>query len=43
VEGPEFDAHKVDFGELLKRQMVYVGEEKLALERWQGRRCVPVE
>jgi len=43
VEGPEFDAHKVDFGELLKRQMAYLSEEKLALQRWQERRCVPHE
>jgi len=43
VEGPEFDAHKVDFGELLKRQMAYVSEEKMALQRWQSRRCVPNE
>ncbi|MFP3985079.1 MAG: sulfide/dihydroorotate dehydrogenase-like FAD/NAD-binding protein [Candidatus Bathyarchaeia archaeon] len=39
VEGPEFDAHKVDFGELLKRQMVYLSEEKLALERLRNRKC----
>jgi ferredoxin--NADP+ reductase len=43
VEGPEFDAHKVDFGELLKRQMAYLSEEKLALQRWQEGRCVPSE
>lgn len=39
VDGPEFDAHLVNFGELLKRQMVYVTEEKVALQRLQGRRC----
>jgi len=38
VDGPEFDAHKVDFGELIKRQMMYTSEEKLALERWEKRR-----
>lgn len=43
VEGPEFDAHKVDFGELLKRQMAYVSEEKLALQRWQSRGCTANE
>lgn len=43
VEGPEFDAHKVDFGELLKRQMAYMSEEKLALQRWQSRGCTPNE
>jgi len=36
VEGPEFDAHQVDFGELLKRQMVFLSEEKLALQRLQS-------
>ncbi len=39
VEGPEFDAHKVDFGELLKRQMVYLSEEKQALERLRSNGC----
>ena len=39
VEGPEFDAHEVDFGELLKRQMAYTTEEKMALQRLQERRC----
>jgi ferredoxin--NADP+ reductase len=39
VEGPEFDAHKVDFNELLKRQSAYVSEEKQALQRWQNRGC----
>lgn len=43
VEGPEFDAHKVDFGELMKRQMAYVSEEKLALQRWQNRGCTSNE
>jgi ferredoxin--NADP+ reductase len=39
VDGPEFDAHKVDFGELLKRQMAYLSEEKMALQHMQQRRC----
>jgi ferredoxin--NADP+ reductase len=39
VEGPEFDAHEVDFGELLKRQTAYLAEEKLCLQRLQERRC----
>ena len=39
VDGPEFDAHKVNFGELLKRQIAFVAEEKIALERWENRRC----
>jgi ferredoxin--NADP+ reductase len=43
VDGPEFDAHKVDFGELLKRQMAYMTEEKMALQRLQERRCTHAE
>lgn len=31
VEGPEFDAHKVDFKGLMNRLRCYVNEEKLAL------------
>lgn len=43
VEGPEFDAHEVDFGELMKRQIVYLSEEKVSLQKWQGRRRIPNE
>ena len=32
VDGPEFDAHQVDFDLLLKRQRFYLEEEKCALE-----------
>lgn len=39
VDGPEFDAHQVDFGELLKRQVAYMSEEKLALQHMLERRC----
>lgn len=39
VEGPEFDAHEVDFAELLKRQMAFATEEKMALHRLQETRC----
>jgi ferredoxin--NADP+ reductase len=31
VDGPEFDAHQVDFDELIKRQRTFLSEEKLAL------------
>src|SRR3990170_5503488 len=31
-EGPEFDAHQVDFDELIKRLRMYQTEEKLALQ-----------
>lgn len=32
VDGPEFDAHQVDFDELMSRQRTYKPEEKAALE-----------
>jgi len=35
VDGPDFDAHKVDFDELLLRLSRFVPKEKLALEKWQ--------
>lgn len=34
VDGPEFDGHQVDFDELVKRQRMYLAEEKVALERY---------
>jgi ferredoxin--NADP+ reductase len=34
VEGPEFDAHLVDFDSLQKRNAMYREFEKLALERF---------
>ncbi len=37
VDGPEFDAHEVDFGELLTRQKAYAHEERCALDRWMKR------
>lgn len=33
VEGPEFDAHQVDFDQLAKRNAAYREQERLALER----------
>ena len=35
VDGPEFDAHQVDWDLLLARQRFYLDEEKQAVERWQ--------
>lgn len=32
VDGPEFDAHEVDFTELIRRQRAFIEEEKKALE-----------
>jgi ferredoxin--NADP+ reductase len=33
VDGPEFDAHQVDFDELARRNRAYVSQEKFVLER----------
>ncbi len=38
-DGPEFDAHKVDFDELIKRQQMFLSKEKLALQLWENGRC----
>jgi ferredoxin--NADP+ reductase len=35
VDGPEFDAHKVDWDLLLARQQFYEKEEQRAMEHWQ--------
>jgi ferredoxin--NADP+ reductase len=33
VDGPEFDAHKVDFDELTRRTRAYLDEERLVREQ----------
>jgi ferredoxin/flavodoxin---NADP+ reductase len=35
VDGPEFDAHLVDFDTLMLRNRAYAGDEKLSLERYE--------
>jgi ferredoxin--NADP+ reductase len=35
VDGPEFDAHQVDFDELMARQRLYLDQEKEAVEKWE--------
>jgi len=35
VDGPEFDAHQVNFGELIQRLKGYVPEEKLAFQHYE--------
>ena len=35
VDGPEFDAHQVDFDTLILRNRAYAEEEKVALERYE--------
>jgi len=34
IDGPEFDAHQIDFDELIMRLGGYSNEEKLAYERY---------
>jgi len=34
VDGPDFDAHEVDFDELMKRQRLFVEHERRALHGW---------
>ncbi len=34
VDGPEFDGHKVDYDELIKRQQAYLPQEKQSLEQY---------
>ena len=36
VDGPEFDAHQVDFDLLMQRLAAYREQEKQALDRWRG-------
>ncbi|MCJ7440143.1 MAG: hypothetical protein MUO25_00990, partial [Thermoanaerobaculaceae bacterium] len=36
VDGPEFDAHKVDFDLLIKRLRMYLPEEQVARERFMA-------
>lgn len=37
IDGPEFDAHLVDFDQLLTRQRIYLDEESKALKLHEGR------
>ncbi len=39
VDGPEFDAHQVDFDRLMQRQRIYPEEEREALERHHASHC----
>ncbi|MDP8214804.1 MAG: sulfide/dihydroorotate dehydrogenase-like FAD/NAD-binding protein, partial [Candidatus Euphemobacter frigidus] len=36
VDGPDFDAHQVDFEELVQRQKIYLPQEKESLQRYEG-------
>jgi len=39
VDGPEFDAHQVDFDNLMQRQRYYMEHEKEALALWKEHQC----
>jgi ferredoxin--NADP+ reductase len=39
VDGPEFDAHKVDWESMLSRMSFYKAEEKLSVENWRQHEC----
>jgi ferredoxin--NADP+ reductase len=39
VDGPEFEAHAVDWDNVLARLSFYRGEERLALEHWKDHEC----
>ena len=39
VDGPEFDAHQVDFDTLMQRQRIYQREEREALDVYHNDRC----
>lgn len=39
VDGPEFDAHTVDFDNLMQRQRYYMEHEKEALMQWKEHQC----
>jgi len=39
VDGPEFDAHKVNWDVMLSRMAFYRAEEQLSVERWKQHQC----
>ncbi len=39
VDGPEFDAHLVDFEELMNRQRIYLDEEEITLQKFGEEKC----
>jgi ferredoxin--NADP+ reductase len=43
VDGPEFDAHEVDFDTLIMRNRAFAEEEKQAMERYQCEQTVRYE
>jgi ferredoxin/flavodoxin---NADP+ reductase len=43
VDGPEFDAHQVDFDTLIRRNRAYAAEEKVSLERYESQQTARFE
>ncbi|MEK6285578.1 MAG: sulfide/dihydroorotate dehydrogenase-like FAD/NAD-binding protein [Acidobacteriota bacterium] len=43
VDGPEFDAHQVDFDTLIRRNRAYAQEEKVSLERFENEQVARFE
>jgi len=43
VDGPEFDAHQVDFDTLMRRNRAYAHEEKISVERYENERVARFE
>lgn len=43
VDGPEFDAHQVDFDTLIRRNRAYAVEEQISLERFENEQCARFE
>jgi ferredoxin--NADP+ reductase len=43
VDGPEFDAHQVDFDMLIRRNRAYAQEEKISLERYENEQVARFE
>jgi dihydroorotate dehydrogenase B-like protein len=39
VDGPEFDAHQVDFDLLMRRQAMYREQEKRSYDEYEAHRC----
>jgi len=39
VDGPEFDAHEVDFEELIMRNRTYIDLEKVSYDKYQNEKC----
>jgi ferredoxin--NADP+ reductase len=43
VDGPEFDAHQVDFDTLIRRNRAYAAEERVSLERYENQQTAHFE